>query len=1004
MEGNLSSGQTYRFGPFVLDVRAGELRKHGIRIGFQEQPLRILEMLLGVPGQPVLREDIKQKLWPNNTMVEFDHGINAAIKRLRAALGDSAETPKYVETVARRGYRFIAKVEVVGQAAERVEPVEPALDQGSGEWDPTNLVGKTVNHYRVLGRLGSGGMGVVYRAEDTRLGRQVALKFLPCAAADAPAQILDRFRREAQAAAALNHPQVCAVYSVEEVSGQPMIVMELVQGQTLADHLARGPLPPRQILTLGAQLARGLDAGHRLGIVHRDLKPANIMLSGDTLKVVDFGLASMKQAAKPDEETVTTLTQAGMIMGTLNYLSPEQAQGKEADERSDIFAFGLVLYEMATGKKAFDGPNKTSVIAAILERPAAPLSTIMPGIRPDLDRLVAACLMKDPAERLQSLHDAALQLEWMKKSNEPETPAAGVRRKLPWGIAGAATLALAVTAVATWNSSPRPPTPSAPVQLLIDAPGGQVFRGGLAISPDGSKLVAVVADQSNTFRLWVRSLSTLASQILTDSEGVIMPFWSPDSKSIGFFAHEKLKTIAATGGPARSLSDALRPAGGAWNADNTILYCKDLVTQLFRIPATGGEPQPVTRLGLDSGHRYPSLLPDGRQFLFQTSDSNGQQSIFLGGYDSGKPRLLVADATMPQVATPNQLLFRRANGLMAQRFNLGSGRLSGEPVPVVTGADGLPANVGSFSVSSNGFMAYRIGFADGSKNLVWRGRDGALLGMAGQPSNAAQVFLSADEKQVSMPVAQDGMRNIWRLQLDTSVLSQLTFEDRTALDPVWSPDGRRLVYQSYLSVKTKLWIITLGEHSPKTLLDDGRLNFPDDWSRDGKWILCRRINKKNTTVFLLSPDGAAPSKVLLDAPYLMDQLQLSPDNQWVAYNSVESGQWQVYIARFPSFTDIQQISNTDGCQPIWRKDGKELFYLTGKGQLTSVSFTPGDLPRPGAPTMLFQSIVPACSTTQYAVGGNGEKFLVLEPAQKGDAMQAREPIHVVINWQSGLPR
>ncbi len=1001
MENKRNAGRVYRFGPFELDPRAGELRKHGIRIGLQEQPLQILTMMLAQPGEAVLRERIQQKLWPNNTMVEFDHGINAAIKRLRVALGDSADTPRYVETLARRGYRFIAAVEGIEE-----EPPPVAVTLASPEWDPADLTGKSVNHYRVLERLGSGGMGVVYRAEDTKLGRQVALKFLPCSAAETPPRILDRFRREAQVAAALNHPHICAVYGVEEVSGEPMIVMELVEGQSLAERLAKGPLPFDQTLQLGVQLAQALDAGHRAGIVHRDFKPANIMLTRSGAKILDFGLAKWERAAEPEGATEAGATQPGTVLGTLNYLSPEQAQGRDVDARSDIFAFGVVLYEMATGKKAFHGPNRVSVIAAILERQPPSVSAAMPGTPIAFERLVTTCLAKDPDDRQQSLHDVSLQLGWI--ADAGPIPASGARRNrlLLWGASALAMLAVAGTIVFfALRGSGRASSQLGVVHVLLPPPEGAAFAGGMAVSPDGSKLAAVIFDASNVRKLWVRSLRSLGEQILPDTVDASQPFWSADSKSIGFFAREKLRTIAASEGPVQSISDALRPNGGTWNADGTILYCPDYVSALHRVPAQGGVHQLALRQeeGEIWGDTWPHFLPDGLHFLFHASYRDDAKSgVFLGALDSLERRLLMRGVSEAHFAPPDYLLFLRAGAVMAQNVDIGRARPIGEPTPVTGGGNAGTAGATTFSASENGVLVYGTLTPAWTHRLTWRGRDGQQLGSAGEPGAYAEVFLSPDETMASVILAQDGPSNLWLLHFDTNVLSRLTFEPTRIYDGVWSPDSRRLLYQIYSPQRTKLMILTLGEHSPKVLLDDGNPNFPDDWSPDGKWILGRRTDQK---LFILAADGSSQPKVLLDAPYRMDQFQFSPDGQWVAYNSVESGQWEVYVARFPAMTGTRQLSRAGGCQPIWRRDGKELFYLTQDGKMMSVPLMQGSTLQAAAPKMLFQSNIPVnCSITQYAAGSNGQKFLMVEPDRQKDPLEAREPLHVLINWQAGLRR
>lgn len=447
------------FGPFELDVQTGELRKHGVRIRLHEQPFRILVMLLNQPGEMVSRDDLRKVLWPNDTVVEFDHGINAAIQRLRDALGDSADTPRYVETLPRRGYRFIGKIEPAESAPVPVLPEQPPV--AAAPADPNDLSGETFSHYHLIGKLGSGGMGVVYRAEDLKLGRQVALKFLPMSAEEATPLMLDRFHREARAASALSHPNICTIHGVEEFAGQPVIVMELLEGETLGARLTRGPLASNEVLPLAIQIAGALEMAHRKGIVHRDLKPANVMLTKSGPKLLDFGLAKMERAVPAKDETATAVTQAGAVLGTWPYMSPEQLQARDCDARSDLFSFGLILYEMLSGRPAFQGDSAAGVMAAILERDPAPLpeSVLFP-----LRRLISKCLSKNPDERWHSAHDLRTALEWI-----AESPAAGLApsgrataarpsnwaARLLWPGAAAVGMVLVVLAVSLLRETPQ---------------------------------------------------------------------------------------------------------------------------------------------------------------------------------------------------------------------------------------------------------------------------------------------------------------------------------------------------------------------------------------------------------------------------------------------------------------------------------------------------------------------------------------------------------------------
>jgi len=978
----------YRFGPFELDCRAGELRKYGARIRLQEQPLRLLTMLLARPGEAVLREEIQQTLWPNRTVVEFDQGINAAIKRLRTALGDSAVGARYIETLARRGYRFIGSLEPLDSPSDKVT---------AGTED---LPGRTIGQYRVLEMLGSGGMGVVYRAEDLRLGRKVALKLLHGPACETEPAALARFRREARAAAALSHPNICTIFGVEDFAGEPAIVMELLEGETMAERLARGPLPLDQVRRFGSQLAAALDTGHRAGIVHRDFKPANIILTANGAKILDFGLAKA-ESGDVFNPSLANVSKAGAILGTLNYLSPEQAQGKEVEAASDVFAFGAVLYEMATGAKAFAGDNPASVIAAILERQPRPVSSWRPELPAALERIVNACLEKDQRQRPSNLSDVARELEAM--PDAAPTPAHAIRipgRRVVLGVAGAAALL-----AAGWRIGQHSALPVAPSDTLVSPPEGATWAGRLAISPDGRQLTTVVVDRRRVRRLWVRSLTSSTEKILPGTEGVSLPFWSPDSKQIGFFANGRLYSISPTTGSKQYVGAAPHPGGGTWGSGGNIVFGAEPSRGLPLVLAGGGSPRPVTRLaeGEVTSHFLPEFLGEGRRFLFVGWDRESvTRGVFLGTLDSATPRLLLKGVAGAQFAPPDYLLFLQAGRLMAQKFDWARAQPAAEAFAVAGNANTSkgqkpPPPVGSFSVSQNGVLAYRRAVPLARERLVWHSRDGRVLGSIGEPGSYMEVFLSRDGMSAAVNLGNAG-GNLGLLDLATNTMSQLTAERPIVYDGVWSPDSRSIVYQVYTPQKTRIMALTLGQPSPRLLLDDGGLNFPDDWSPDGKWILARKAAGSGVSVFLLAADGTSKERVLFKTRAMIDQFQFSPDGRWLAYNSMESGRWEVYVARFPSMRDVTRISQGGGCQPIWRRDGKELFYLTLDGKMMSVEMQ-GETLQPLRAKTLFASRVRVYGGfAQYAVDATGQKFLMIEPETQMEPAESGEPIHIMTNW------
>jgi DNA-binding winged helix-turn-helix (wHTH) protein len=712
-----------RFGAFELDLRAAELRKYGVRIRLQEQPFRILVMLLERPGEVVLRDEIRKRLWPNDTVVEVSHGINAAILRLREALGESAENPRYVETLSRRGYRFTGEVEVAlkedaGRPAPST-PAPPGLDTGE-------LEGKTVSHFTVIEKLGGGGMGVVYRANDLTLGREVALKFLPRDLAG-DAHALERFRREARAASALNHPNVCTVYGVEDCEGQPVIVMEMIEGETLAARLEKGPLPADEALRLAIQVASALDAAHRKSIVHRDLKPGNLLVTQSGVKVLDFGLAKMgrgtalRDASARNTAGGASLTQFGAVMGTLNYMSPEQVQGRETDARSDIYSFGLVLYEMLTGCRAVGGENQPPNLADRFAPEA-------------LERVVRRCLEHDPEKRWQSARDLKVALEWASE----QRPRAKRPVRSGWiagGVAAAVLLGLVLTAAQRyaesrkdWAKTPRTAAPVQPVNMevvkndgssrkmvpvSIPAPLRTVLPNAEALtvhrfclSPDGRNLALLSGSQ-----LYIRSIETgVLRRVAASAAGT--PFWSPDGKSLAFADGKLLKRVAVDGGEVGTICAVNTNIAGAWGEDGTILIGM-VGDAIYRVPAIGGTPERVTELNTERGetrHLLPQFLPGGREFLYVAGALQANKSQLFAATLGTKGQAAIMPSTSNVAFVPQRrgmrtgyLLFVQDRVLMAQTFDAEKLHLTGEPKVLATGISGTPT-VGA-AVQTDDFSA-----------------------------------------------------------------------------------------------------------------------------------------------------------------------------------------------------------------------------------------------------------------------------------------------------------
>jgi len=997
----MHTAKCLRFGDFELDVRAGELRKHGIRIRLQEQSFQILLMMLERPGEVVLREEIRRKLWPNDTVVEFDHSINAAIKRLRAALGESAEEPQFIETLAKRGYRFAGEVE---------RDVEPGEDAPGG-----NMVA----HYRLLEKLGQGGMGVVYRAEDLKLGRQVAVKFLPVGSGELTESALRRFEREARAASALNHPNICTVYGLEEFDGKPAIVMELVEGETLAARLERGRIQIAKTLRIAIQIAGAMAEAHRRGVVHRDLKPANIMLTRAGVKVLDFGLAKIEKPVTADSETMT-VTLEGAILGTLHYMSPEQAHGKEADWRSDIFSFGVVLYEMLAGRKPFEGESAAGVMVGILEHEPPAFSEAVPG---PLDRVVRRCLAKDPEQRWQSAGDLRAELEWIAQGSSASAvlPTVAVSSR-PWaarlrwaGIGAAVAAAVALAALLTREKPAEAPL----VRFFVSLPENAMFGStpGYAVSPDGRKVVFATL-WKNSYTMWLRSLESVTPVPLPSSEGLgmFLPFWSPDSKSIGFFSGGKLKRIdlgGATGdAPAGTVCDLkLDGSGGTWNRDGVILFgLGDGL--LYRIPDTGGSPTPASKLDASRHEKWnmlPWFLPDGRHFLYSAVSTPlpaDHVTIRVGSLDSPESKV-VMEADSQAIFVRGHLLFVRGSTLMAQRFDPRRLTLSGDATPVADQVEVSQAGLlGFFAASESGVLVYNGGEKPPFE-AAWYDRGGkwesSLISMARFATDALE--LSPDRRTAALPVEEQNNEDIWLYDVAQGRKTRFTFDPARDTTPIWSSDGRSIVFSSNRKGAYDLYRRAADQSGLEELLyADGADKDPTSWSPDGKYIMYNRYDEKGSAeIWVLPLAPEQPGGALKPFRYLAPAARasngrFSPDGKWVVYQSVESGRAEVYVAPFQIQGDPggakRLISANGGWHPRWRSDGKEIFYTLGRGlRATEVEIRDRTV-RVGAE----QQLIDGLSIQGYDVSADGQRFLIAARSRE----VATRPLTVVENFTAAL--
>ncbi len=859
---------------------------------------------------------------------------------------------------------------------------------------PSNIA-----HYRITSKLGEGGMGAVYRATDTKLNRDVAIKVLPPAFAEDSAR-MQRFDREAQVLASLNHPNIAAIYGIE----QGAIVMELVEGQTLEARLVKGPLPLAQALAAAAQIAGALTEAHRKGIVHRDLKPGNLMLTKSGIKILDFGLAKMTVRATPGDLTLTQ-TQPGTVMGTPLYMSPEQAQGRDVDARSDIFAFGVVLHEMVTGRRVFDGKSRASVMAAILERPAPALAP------PALDRVVRRCLAKDPDDRWQSARDILTTLEWIDElatvvDSSPTRPS----RALLYGVAMTAVAAIALGVFLLRQTPPDPPL----VRFQMAAPEKTVFNmngnavGPVAVSFDGRRLVFSATGEAGGSQLWSRSLDTLAAQPLAGTEDAVNPFWSPDGRFLGFFADGKLKKIESTGGTPVTLCEAKFGCGGTWNREGVIVFSPGSTGPLFRVSMSGGSPSPVTALDTsrhEANHKWPWFLPDGRHFLYTTRVGfTGSGSIRVASLDSNESRILAENSANPAYAL-GYLLYLRGTTLVAQSLNLKRLATAAEPVPVAEHVL-LPLEFtsrGVWGVSENGILAYQSGV--GPKwEVDWRDRGGKST-LAHSDSGYLHIAnLSPDGKSAAISITDRSTHNedIWLYDFARGIMTRFTSDPAEETAGVWSPDGASLIFDSNRKGHFDLYRKpSNGANTEELLYEDGLEKTPTSWSPDGKFLLFQDGIPGTATghLWILPLTGVRTPVPFAPTKFHEGGGQFSPDGRWIAYYSNESGKQEIYIAPFPGPGVKRQVSVSGGRDPRWRRDGKEIFYVGGGHLMAAEVHAKGASIEVGTVQQLIGRIRTGRGY-QYDVSADGQRFLVVSAPDQ----TANDPLTIVENWTAAFKK
>jgi Tol biopolymer transport system component len=890
--------------------------------------------------------------------------------------------------------------------------------------------GARLGAYEIVSLIGAGGMGEVYGARDTRLDRTVAIKILP-AQFGADPMLRDRFDREARAISSLNHPHICALYDVGEADTIRFLVLEYLEGETLAARLTRGALPPDVALKIAIEICDALDRAHRAGIVHRDLKPANVFLvrSGaasapPVAKLLDFGLAKSAApiVANSGQSMLPTtppnLTAQGTILGTFQYMAPEQIEGLEADARTDIFAFGALLFEMLIGRTAFEGKTRASLLGAILKDEPPRVTALQPVAPPMIDRIVATCLAKDPDDRYQTARDLLRDLKWIASGAHAKLAAPVLTSarpsRAPWLVAAALGVALLASAVVVVrHARERPPTPSA-IQFTVAPPDNIQFGGlpgggtgvatQLAVSPDGRNVVAV-AGGLNGYQLWLRPFDGVAWRAIPGSEGSAFPFWSPDSRFVGFFAGGKLKKVQVSGGPPTNVCDAARGLGGTWNRNNVIVFG---VTPdsggsvLLRVSANGGTPAPTSVLDKTTGetsHRWPQFLPDDRHFLYTAAMGTccpavKPAAIRVGAIDSPETvTLFQAESSVSYAA--GYLLFSRDGTLMAQRFDPANRSVTGDSFPV-TDLTVEGSRYASFSVSESGVLAYSSGTSRVTTRLTWLDRAGTVAGTVGAPASYLNLALARDDRHVAVSVAAGASegRGIWIFDVQRGGMSRLTFDAVDDTSPIWSPDGSRVAFHSVRTGESSLRQTLVSGTAQDELLVAGPQLLPSDWSPDGRFITYSR-SASSADVWILPVTGERKPFALAQTPFTERNGAFSPDGRWIAYQSNETGQPQVYVRPFPP-TDRKFLVSIDGGeQPTWRGDGKELFFLAPDSRMMAASVDTSRQFEAGTPQALF--VAPALglsNSRQYAVSKDGKRFLMNVRSERATAT----PLTVVVNW------
>ena len=856
-------------------------------------------------------------------------------------------------------------------------------------------------------------MGEVYKARDTRLDRVVAVKVVSALLAGSP-ELRQRFEREAKTISQLNHPHICALYDVGHDAAVDYLVLEYVEGETLASRLARGAMDPADALMVAVQIADALDRAHRQGVIHRDLKPGNVMLSKSGAKLLDFGLAkaaiasaSSSGVAVSAPPTFTTpITAQGTILGTFQYLAPEQIEGAEADARSDIWAFGCLVYEMLTGRRAFEGKSHASLIGAILKDEPPPVSSVQPLTPPALDQVIRRCLAKDPEDRWQTARDLVLQLKWVQQGSAAGVPAPVARRRrtrehLAWGVAAATTVA--ALAMAGYHYATLPP-PAAPVTFTIDPPPGTMFAPATApvapfpaMSPDGNSIALLAQRPGEPHRIWLRSIGSLNARELAGTDGGLYPFWSPDSRFIAFFAEGRLKKVDVSGGSPQILCEVSQPEAGSWNEEGMIVFVGDRTRGLLAVPDGGGEPKQILSAGAGLTGLFGSatFLPGGRRFLFYNQDA-----VMLGSMDGSAPRRVFSSESRPQYIEPGYILFVRGESLFAQPFDAKRAALTGEPFPIADAVRLGQNGRSPFSASNTGAVVFRRGDSSVLTQLTWYSPTGNLLGTVGAPARYAELVLSPDGRRLAVAKREGANRDIWVLDLERDSSSRLTFDVGLDTHPVWSPDGRSIIFGSVRTVPG-IYRKAASGAGVETLVLKANEARPHSWASDGTVLFDSSLDVWTGTLGAL--DSA--KHLIANPAFTEAQARLSPDGRFIAYMSTESGRAEVYVATFPDLGDRWTVTSNAGGAPQWSPDGRKLYFtrLERGGDKTTLGVV--EVQRQGDQLQFSQPkelvVIPlGIGAEQFTVAPDG-RILV---ARAVDEQTSPDPLTVLLHWPQAVSK